>query len=390
MRRSLAVVTLLGAVTLGTALGGRTPAGAATSPSSKATVTTEAVAPSSGILVKTIRLRQVGGKGAKRLYEATVLTNQGTPLDGAEVSINGLTSNPDERVVTTKMTGAGKGIYRAVVVFPNDGDWVLQVQTHKPEQNVGLFVEKIAGTGTAANRHVTDSPAQRALTRDDPTFAARYNPYNSQPGILTADAQAQLAADAASGHGGHEATTSTGGTPSIHADGLQATTVAFALLHTLGALAWMVSVLGLVLANRLGPGAGRNALVAFIARRYTVLAGGGLLVLVLSGISNAQHASPGLWSPSTLLDSRIGVAYLAVFGFKMVLVLGSIVTSVRIGRRLPSVEHLVRSARVASVGAAADDAPDATLLSLAEANAVLGGLIIVAVAVLSQLHHVLH
>jgi hypothetical protein len=110
---------------------------------------------------------------------------------------------------------------------------------------------------------------------------------------------------------------------------------------------------------------------------------------VITGLNNLANASPGLRTPGQLAGSSLGLAYLAVFTFKMVLTAGSIATTWRIHRLLPG-PATVGARPLLSVGAMADAGPPPRVLRLAEANALLAGLIVVAVAALGQLHHALH
>ena len=58
------------------------------------------------------------------------------------------------------------------------------------------------------------------------------------------------------------------------------------------------------------------------------------------------YASAGLRHPSQLLNTRLGTAYVAVFALKMVLVLGSLITTWRLGRLLPTPARLLATPRV--------------------------------------------
>ena len=341
-----------------------------------------AAGPIDHLTVTRVHLTPVDIAGNKHTYEAEVFDAGGTALVGATLDIGGLGDDPDLRAVTTPMiaTAANRTQYRATLAFPADGDWMLVVRVHTPSEKVELITTRITGAGARPSHHdLSANPSRRAVLRDDPTFFARYDPANT-----TTSGGATVADNPVS-----HAHLDTIGAVSVR-DTLDPGVLAFSLLHGLGAIAWIVSVGGLVLANRVGPGDGRNHLYGFIADRYLLLAGGGLLTVVLSGLQLAQHASAGLTDPRALLRSGIGTAYLAVFAFKMALAAASIATSLRIGRMLPSQVQRLRSARLASVGAMADDGPPPHVLTLAEANAVFAVLIVVSVTALNQLHHVLH
>lgn len=344
-----------------------------------------AVAASTPVKVAGVKLTSGVGTGAQRSYEATVFDTAGNPVAGADLDLGGLAGDPDLRVKTTKMTAttADPLTYRVTVNFPADGDWVMVVRVHAPTQAVELFSEKISGAGTAVSSHdLASNPSRRAVLRADPTFYQRYNGTSelgtvSPAGTAGASRHSGLAGDAGSG------------TLILHDSEFSATAAGFAMAHTFGALAWTVSVLGLVLANRLGSGGARTEITRFISRHYLVLAGGGLLVLVFSGVQTALYASVGLRHPTQLLDTRLGTAYLAVFALKMVLVLGSLITTWRLGRLLPTPARLLATPRLASLGAMANEDPSPFIFRLAEANASFGALIIGCVVILGQLHHAL-
>ena len=162
-----------------------------------------------------------------------------------------------------------------------------------------------------------------------------------------------------------------------------------AVLHSGGALAWLLSVVVLALANRFGPGRARDEAIRFVAGRYRLLAGGGMTASLVSGMVMAQKASAGVLHPSRLFASALGTAYLAVFALKMLLVAASLTITVRIGRILVPRGVVAHRATVASLGAAANDEPDRRMLALAELNLAAGVAILVCVAVLAQLHHAL-
>jgi hypothetical protein len=327
-----------------------------------------------------VRLREVDSKGASHTYEVLLTDQNGVSIGQADLDLGGLGADPDLRVSTTPMKAMGLG-YRATVRYPADGDWVLVVRVHSPVSRVELFTTNIDGAGAPVSGHgASATPSRRAVLAQDPTFFNRYT-----PGGYRADAGETLSA------GSHTLTDQ-------HAtvnEPFDPVGLGSMLAHSLGAVAWIVAVLGLALAGRLGHGPGRRALVEFIAARYQLLAGGGLALVTFTGLENLQHSSPGLLHPSQLLTSRVGSAYLAVFVFKMLIVFASMVTTWKISRLLPSPVRLAKQVRLASVGAMANDDPpvdggSGTLFRLVEMNAVFAGAIIVAVSVLGQLHHVLH
>lgn len=332
----------------------------------------------------TLTLREVAGSGGERTYEADLRVD-GVPVRAADLDIGGLGNDPDLRVRTQKMPPSGSA-YRATLKFSSGGDWVLVVRAHEPVQIVELFTVKIDGIPVADHAAAAASPSRRAMLRLEPSTAG----------------------EAASAHGGSDPVIA-GLAPRTF--DLEATLIR--ALHSLGAMAWLVSVLGLVLANRLGPGWGRDQLTSFIAQRYTVLAGVGLGVVVLTGFVNMQRSSAGLLRPTELLRSGLGTAYLCVFAVKMIAAVASLLTSAKIGRLLSGRGYGTRSASSAFAPTSfavtafpAEAVPgtvtpsaapptmtassQAQLFRLAETNVAIGAFILVAVAVLGQLHPLLH
>lgn len=389
------------AVTAGPALadGGSTSAAASAPTATAATTPTPAstVAPSTGVTVARVTLSAGPVDGALHTYFAKILDADGNGVVGANPDIGALTDNPDLRPKTVDMYPTkDPTVYGATIEYPADGDWVITVRVSRPSEHVELFTDKVTGAGTPDAHALT--PSRAAVLRDSPNFYKLYDPYGplAQSGASLSSAAAAVAADGSAG--GHGAVAATGSAASghaavsLHEGGLDPTATLLMVLHVVGAGAWLVAVLGLALANRMGPGQARNDLIAWISRHYTALAGGGLLVVVITGLNNVKDLSPGLTTPSQLVETGTGLAYLAVFAFKMALTAGSLATTWRIHQLLPSPERLAASSArpLLSVGAMADDAPSPRLLKLAEANATFGGLIVVSVTVLNQLHHVIH
>ncbi len=333
----------------------------------------------------TLTLREVGGSGGERTYEADLRVG-GVPVSKADLDIGGLGNDPDLRVPTQKMPAAGS-VYRATLRFSSGGDWVLVVRAHAPVQIVELFTVKVDGIPVADHEVAAASPSRRAMLRLDPKTST------------------EAAAST------HATSSSVVNTNLSRTFDLEAALIR--ALHSLGAVAWLVSVLGLVLANRLGPGWGRDQLTSFISQRYTMLAGLGLGVVVFTGLINMQRSSAGLFHPTELLRSGLGTAYLCVFAVKMVAVAASILTSARIGRLISGRGYGTRSAAssftpssFAVTAFPAEAVPgtvtpsvapptmtassQARMFRLAETNVAIGGFILVAVAILGQLHPLLH
>lgn len=378
------------------------------------TTTTVLVATKSGSVesgpssprVKRVALTVGSGTGAARSYTATVLDAENKPIPGATLDIGGLGANPDVRVKTTKMVARPDNptAYTATIEYPSDGDFVLVVRVHTPSSAVELFTERIDGVGAGPD-HGDLTPSRAAVLKADPTFYKRYDPMVANSGGAGGAALSNnVAGSGTDGHG-----TSAHAHPSqnvfvgSNGDGIGTTSthafdpnkVLTNILHSAGAAAWILAVLGLVFANRLGPGVARSALTELVSRNYALLAGLGLLTVTLTGASKTFTSSAGLTNPIGLLQSSVGTAYLAVFAFKICLALGSIALSWKIGQLLPT-GHQIRAQRtLLSVGAHANTDLSAFGQSirayrLAETNAMLGGLIVVCVAVLEQLHFALH
>ena len=338
----------------------------------------------SSVQVTKVKLTAGVGTGSGRFYVATVFDSNGNVVKNADLDLGGLGADPDLRVPTVPMKSTdGGSSYSVKVTFPADGDWVLVVRVHSPTQYVDLFTENIAGAGAVPTHEETsNTPSRRAVRAIDPTFYDRYNPYGA-----TGSTRSVTADPAALRHGVEPSTIAT------HVDtrtGFDLTTAAMAMLHTLGAISWVTSVLGLVLSNRVGPGSARDDVAQFIADRYLLLAGGGLALVALSGVTLVRDGSAGLTDLPGLFATNLGVAYAAVFAAKLVLVGFSIVTTWRIAAAISVRPSRSRTASVASLGAMGDSGPSPRTLALAERNLILGALIIGCVVVLGQLHHALH
>ncbi len=331
------------------------------------------------------------GTGADRVYVATVFDSNGNVVKNADPDIGGLGADPDLRVPTVPMKSTdGGNTYTAKVTFPSDGDWVLVIRVSKPTQYVDLFTENIVGAGTITHEDTANTPSRKAVRAIDPNFYDKYDPTNPNPGTLT---DAQLAAIEANGstHGStHTVVTAADGTlVAVHPFDL--TNALVAMMHLAGAGAWIISVLGLVLANRIGHTGARSEITRFIGMHYTLLAIGGLFLVTITGVQNVVSASPGLTNPRELLNTTNGTAYLCVFAVKMVAVAASFVTSYRIRKLLPTRPQFAAYYRLSSAGAMVnDDEPKPTNVAmvyrLAETNAILVVFIISCVAILGQLH----
>ncbi len=338
-------------------------------------------------IVTGVRLSSTETNGNTHTYEVLVSDRNGNPIDGAELDLGALQADPDIRVPTTALSPSGiRGSYRVSIAFPADGDWMLVVRVHAPTKAVELFTETISGAGgLPSHSAAANSPSRRALRAADPTFNARYNPSLAGTGFASSAQSGDV----------HDIQSSSITNDTLHngsAPGLDLSTTVVVLVHSAAAGAWVLAILGLVLANRIKPAHAQGAVLQFVAQRYTQLAGGGLAIVTLTGLISALRASAGLANPKELASTNLGIAYLAVFGLKMVLVAGGILTSWRIGRLMPTKHQFLLRNRLASVGAMANEDPDAipnvrTIFRLAETNMILAVAIIGCVAVLGQLHH---
>lgn len=374
-RRGVTALLLMAlAVTLGLIVG----------PSARATEapTTVAAGAAAPVLVTGVRLQSEHDADGVYTYTATVIDEKGLPVKGATLDLGGLAENPDIRLSTTDMVvTADPTAYKASVRFPEQGTWVLLVRVHEPTQFSDVFTERIDLAPVPKDPHdLSSNPAKRAVLASDPTFYDRYNPTNPVPGSLSG---VDLATTGSS-HGDTAAAGDTDAATHPHPFDLSVTVIV--LLHSLAAVAWLLSVAILALANRFGPGTARNEAIRFVSQRYRLLAGGGMLAAMLTGTVMAKEASAGVLHPSRLLATGLGTAYLAVFALKMMLVAVSAVTTVRLGRMIAPSRTIGRRPVLASLGAAADAGPDRRVLALAELNLLTGALILGCVAVLGQLH----
>ena len=188
----------------------------------------------------TLTLREVAGSAGERTYEADLRVGD-LAVNGADLDIGGLGDDPDLRVPTQPMAAVG-AVYRAELNFSSGGDWVLVVRAHAPVQIVELFTVRIDGIAAADHSAAAATPSRRALLR-------------LQPAGTNASSVAATT---------HDGTSAVGAVPLARSFDFVATLIR--AIHSLGAVAWLVSVVGLVLANRLGPGWGREQLTSFIAQ----------------------------------------------------------------------------------------------------------------------------
>ena len=341
------------------------------------------------VVVTNVRLESEQRAAGTYTYTATVFDSTGAAVRGASLDIGGLAADPDIRLTTTVMKSSSTDPtrYEATVQFPSRDDWMLVVRVHEPAQYVDVFTATITDAPEPISHHdLSANPAKRAVIAADPTFYSRYDPALVNAGAPRAITDVTVG-DLTTADHAHDGTL-VASSP-VHGHGFDLSVTATVLLHSAAAVAWLLSVAVLALANRFGPGSARNEAVRFVSQRYRLLAGGGMLASLLTGVVMAQGASAGVLHPSRLLATATGTAYLAVFALKMLLVGVSLVTTLRLGRILAPRGLVLPRPILASLSAAADDAPDHRVRALAELNLVTGALILGCVAVLGQLHHAL-
>jgi hypothetical protein len=350
--------------------------GASTSQASARAGTTEQKSKASQ-RATTVQLRSINVRGATRTYVATVLDDQGDFIPNADLDLGALGTDPDLRVTTTPMRlSATDKSYNVTVTFPENGDWVIVVRVHAPTQLVELFTEAITGSTSSDDSHGSSTFSRAALLRADPTFFDRYSPTKSISADLHSSSEGVTIAEPFH-------------SPQIDTSArLDPVALGATLMHTGGAVAWLLAILGLVVANRVGPGVARHQLIGLVWSRYRLFAGGGLVVVMATGLINVDKNSPGLLRANELVTSNLGITYLAIFGFKMAVVVASIVTTYRIDQLLAHGAPLPVTSGSSFSGAFLNS--HVKVMELAERNALFGGAILVSVALLSQIHRLLH
>ena len=329
--------------------------------------------------------------GATRTYVARVMDDSGKALTGAALDIGGLEADPDQRVRTVPMKAsvADPTRYAARVTFPVDGNWVLVIRVHTPSQYVHLASEAITtGRDPVPSHDLASNPARRAVLAANPNFYKTYDPLS---GIGSNGASGSRSATIASSVTGSHSTVTAQGATVVQQGSFEISALIIAVLHLIGAISWLGATALLALGGRLGRGFAQRELVRQVASRYALLAGGGLALVVFTGVGNLQLATPTGFDLAALTDTALGTAYVLILAAKLGLAAASLVLALRIGQGL-AVDRprgfSVLEAR--SLGAAAAPAATDRALRLAEFNAAVGGLILIAGIVLTQLNHALH
>ncbi|MBX7161643.1 MAG: hypothetical protein K1X95_15250 [Acidimicrobiia bacterium] len=328
------------------------------------------------------------GKGPTRTYFVTLYDSAGAPVVGAVADLGGLSDNPDYRARTVDMEPtATPGEYKATLEFPANGSWVLVMRTHAPAEWVELFYDTVTGADVGTGDHV-ETQSSKTLLADNPDF---YKIYGGTPGqasgVVSGETAAGTSGAAAADAAGHG--TVAGAVVGAEHEGFELVPVLLMLAHAVGAAAWLGATIGLAIAARVGPGAGRRQILDWVSRNYGRLCGYGLVTVIVTGIYAMDAASAGLTRPTELMTTGVGTAYLCVFVLKMVFVAASLWQTWRISRVLdPRSAAPTPTPAPVGLGAMAAD-PREEVLPLANVNVVFAGVILGCVAVLNQLHHLL-
>lgn len=367
---------------------GRSAATAATKPASTSQSAPPTIEGKPSVILTT------ADNGGTRVYEARVIDGAGRPQANASLDISGLTGNPDDRIATTVMKplAADPTRYQAKVTFPVSGDWVLTVRVHKPVDFVHLGYERITDSAAPAPTH-EQTPSRADLAAITPDFNARYDPVIGIGGDGSYATVAKINAANAGGHGAStdHGTTVLGVYHPTEPIGTRIQEGLLAALHSAGALAWFGGMAGLALANRQRGSRLATELVGFVQEHYTLLVGGGLSVVVLTGMLNMQDSTPTGWNLQALLSTGIGTAYFVVLGLKLAVAAMSIALSIQIGRLLRNPVESPMALSLRSAGAAAVvPARLDRALRLGYLNATFGATALGCVVVLHQLHLAIH
>ncbi len=318
-------------------------------------------------------------EGPTRTYRATAYDKQGRPVKGAVLDIAGLSDDPDVRVATKPMVAISATSAQATVTYPAPGSWVVVVRVHAPSQYVHLGSEDITGVAESVAAHNT--PSRQALEAISPNLGARLTA--AQNGTAVAVGTGHSAAVAVADD--HELNSATGVT-SLAED------IGFSILHLLGVSSWLLAIGAVAMAGRAGAFGFGPKLLGWITPRYAMLAGGGLAVVVITGIANLRRSGPEALFDGTITGTNVGRVYVGALALKMGLVAASALTSLTLGRRLISADRAgtgftlnVHQATVGYTGVI-----DASLSRLALRNVAFAAGIVGCVNVMNQASHLLH
>ena len=337
----------------------------------------ETAANSSAIVVNKVVLT-TPDEGPTRTYRATAFDTTGQPVEGAVVDIAGLSGDPDVRVATTPMIAINSTQSQATMTYPAPGSWVVVVRVHAPTRYVHLGSETITGVAPAVSAHL--SPSRIALEAISPNLGKRLTALQNGTAVPVAFSSGVSLVPTAD-----HAVLAAWESESL------ATNIAIAMLHLLGVGAWLLAVGSVALAGRAGATPiGRN-LLAWITPRYSMLAGGGLVLVAITGVVNLQRSAPVGLFDGTIVETTSGRLYVGALAVKMGLVTASAMTSVRLGsalRREKTLSFASGSAAATSMFAAAKQF-DVELQRLALRNVAYAALIVGCVNVMSQTQHLL-
>jgi hypothetical protein len=320
--------------------------------------------------------------GPTRTYRATAFDRSGRAVEGAVLDIGGMSNDPDLRVATTPMRAISSTSSQATITYPAPGHWVVVVRVHHPSTYVHLGSEEVTGVAEPAAAHET--PSRIALERISPNLGARLTAIQNGSAVAPSATHDPSGAWVA-------ASDEHSGAPLLGvSSGSLVGDLGYSLLHLVGAGAWLVAVIAVALSNWAGMTPLGHNLRVWVAPRYSMLAGGGLVVVAVTGISNLQRSAPEGLVDGTILNSSPGRVYVGALACKLGLVAASVITSIRLGSRLrqegvgelamvPDRSGLVGVGRV-----------DAINQRLAVRNVLFAAMIVGCVNVMSQAHHFLH
>ncbi len=353
------------------------PGSASAQPSAETPGSSSTAGASSAVVVNKVVLT-TPDEGPTRTYRATAYDKNGRPVKGAVLDISGMSADPDVRVATTPMLSISSTQSQATLTYPAPGAWVVVVRVHAPTQYVHLGSESITGVAPAVASHLT--PSRIALEAISPNLGNRLTAIqNGTPVPL------------ASSHGASVDPTADHALVAPQSESL-VTDIGFALLHLLGVGAWLVAIGAVAAAGWAGATPfGRN-LLAWITPRYSMLAGGGLALVAITGVSNLQRSGPEGLFDGTIVDSTTGRLYVGALALKMALVAASVMTSVRLGSALRGEQRSVALTLGSGSEAvlAATGHVTAAMQRLALRNVAYAALIVGCVNVMGQTHHLLH
>lgn len=172
--------------------------------------------------------------------------------------------------------------------------------------------------------------------------------------------------------------------------------IAVRAIHLLAAMLWFASVALVLVLSRLAVSQQQWPFLRRAATAFPWAAGGGLLLLAVTGIYiaryNAPIRPPGLFAPQFLARLPFGQAYLAAFFLKMSLMLAIVVMTAVLALALR--KAYLRPVSILAGGAYSSGlprlAPERRVMWLAALNLMFGVFIFADVVVLAYLHIISH